>query len=379
MKDNRLVTTKGAHKKSVMVRLLFVILIIVLGLSACGKTAESAPPADSGSSSGSSSDSSAASDADTASDAPKDEYELTDIRILVTPGVVQPLELAAALGYLEPLKLDVLGTANGGPELLQAMSTGNTDIGLAATNGVINIVAASNKSVVSIITNGGVDKNSVCALATVEGSPIKSAKDLIGKTVGMNTLGAYADAFVSNYLIQGGLTEDEIKQVTFVVIPITESEQVLRSGELDAATFSGPYLSKALETGGIDIVTTDLEVFGDFQTGYNVVTREFTEKNPNTTRKIVEAIAEALNYVNATPVEDVRKVLEEVINTRGLTGDSTASIPYWNGYGVANEGGVIDEADVQLWLDWAVKAGDVKEGELTAKDIFTNEFNPYAK
>ena len=34
--------------------------------------------------------------------------------------------------------------------------------------------------------------------------------------------------------------------------------------------------------------------------------------------------------------------------------------------------------DLQTWIDWLVRDGELKKGQLTAKDLYTNEFNPYA-
>jgi len=33
---------------------------------------------------------------------------------------------------------------------------------------------------------------------------------------------------------------------------------------------------------------------------------------------------------------------------------------------------------LQTWIDWLVRNGELDEGKLTATDLYTNEFNPYA-
>jgi len=41
-------------------------------------------------------------------------------------------------------------------------------------------------------------------------------------------------------------------------------------------------------------------------------------------------------------------------------------------------GAVIAERELQTWIDWLVRNGELEEGQLKAKDLYTNEFNPYA-
>ena len=39
---------------------------------------------------------------------------------------------------------------------------------------------------------------------------------------------------------------------------------------------------------------------------------------------------------------------------------------------------MIQEKELQTWIDWLVRNGELDEGKLTATDLYTNEFNPYA-
>ena len=55
----------------------------------------------------------------------------------VSPGSVDPLELADALGYLDGIELDKVGDVQGGPESLQALATNQIDIAAAAFFGAI--------------------------------------------------------------------------------------------------------------------------------------------------------------------------------------------------------------------------------------------------
>jgi hypothetical protein len=53
-------------------------------------------------------------------------------------------------------------------------------------------------------------------------------------------------------------------------------------------------------------------------------------------------------------------------------------VSYWKSTGIAEPGGLITEREFQIWVDWLVKAGELKEGQIRLEDVYTNEFNPYA-
>ncbi|OSI33007.1 ABC transporter substrate-binding protein, partial [Bradyrhizobium canariense] len=48
---------------------------------------------------------------------------------------------------------------------------------------------------------------------------------------------------------------------------------------------------------------------------------------------------------------------------------------YWKSTGVASKGGVISDAEIQVWIDWLEKDGLFKPGQVKASDTYTNQFN----
>ncbi|MNU01313.1 hypothetical protein D3C72_2446760 [compost metagenome] len=59
--------------------------------------------------------------------------------------------------------------------------------------------------------------------------------------------------------------------------------------------------------------------------------------------------------------------------------ESTAPLKYFKSFGVAGEGGVISEQEFEIWYNFLIKSGQLKEGDIDIKDVYTNEFNPYSK
>ena len=85
-------------------------------------------------------------------------------------------------------------------------------------------------------------------------------------------MGAHAEIVLKEYLKQNGLTDEEIEQVTLVVIPPVNAEQALREGQIDVAVLNGMLRDRALEKGGIRKVFSDYDLFGSFTAGSYVFT-----------------------------------------------------------------------------------------------------------
>lgn len=310
-----------------------------------------------------------------ASAAGQNGLEVAELRYQGSVGAVTYPELAEDLGYLAPLKLKFIGNTISGPQDIQSVVTGDTDFG-GAFNGAIVKLLAAKAPITPVIAYYGVDDNTWSGYYVLDGSAIKTARDLIGKRIAVNTLGAHHEFVIKEYLHRQGLTQDEINQVTLVVVPPVTTEQTLRANQVDVATLGGILRDKALERGGIHPLFTDKELFGTFSAGSYVLTKEFIKNNPKAARKFVEATAKAIEWARTTPREEVVARYEKIIKNRGRKED-TKAIKYWKSTGVAGKGGLISEKEFSTWVDWLVKEGTIKQGELNPKELYTNEFNPY--
>jgi len=303
------------------------------------------------------------------------ELEKTELKYQGwTSQVIFP-ELAQELGYFGPLKLKWVGNTISGPQDVQTVATGNIDFGGAFTGAIINL-KASNAPIKSVIGYYGVDKETYYSLTVLNESTIKTAKDLIGKKIGVNTLAAHHEFIIKEYLRRSGLTEDEIKKVELVVIPPANAEQVLRQKQIDAVILSGMFKDKATERGGVRSIFKDYDIFGAFTGGSYVMTENFINENPNTVKKFVEGNAKAIEWARNTPRSEVIAKMEKIIKERGRNEDATA-VKYWKSTGVSGKGGLNTDKEIQMWIDWLVNEGKLKKDQIKPSDIYTNEFNPY--
>ena len=308
--------------------------------------------------------------------AAQEALELTDIRYQGTVGQVVWIELAEHLGYLAPLKAKWVGNTISGPQDVQAVVTNDIDIG-GAFNGALVKLIVKRAPVKAVIGYYGVDDNTWTGYYVKNDSPIKTARDLLGKKVAMNTLGAHHDFIVREYLERNKVTDEEAKQVTFVITPPVTGEQALRQGQVEVSTLGGILRDKALERGGIRPLFTDRDLFGNFTAGSYVLRNKFIEQNPKASKHLVGAIAKAIEWARVTPPGQVRSTFEGIIKARGRA-ESADAIQFWKSTGIPSVGGVVLDKDLQVWIDWLVKEQIVKPAQVKPSDLYTNALNPYA-
>ena len=315
-----------------------------------------------------------------AEDAPK--LETTTIRYQSSTGAdISPLELADALGYLKPITLERVGDVQGGPANLQAAATGQTDIASAFNGAVLNIVAAG-APLVAVVSWRGTNELTSPGLYALDNGQINNARDLIGKKVGVNTLGANQEAVTDLYLAKNGLTQDEIKQVTFVPLPTPNVEQTLRNGQISAASLGFTFRDAALARGGIKALARNVDLLGTYNDNTGVLRADFIAKNPNTTKHLVAGLAKAIAWSQerekANKRGDVVEVYTKYLESKGR-GNQTAPLKYWQSLGIETEGGWIKKQDFAMWVEWLNSRGEVDANSLNLAKVYTNDFNPYWK
>ncbi|MEU9993940.1 ABC transporter substrate-binding protein [Streptomyces sp. NPDC050848] len=292
-------------------------------------------------------------------------------------GQVTLPELADDLGYLGDVKLEWVGNTISGPQDIQSAATGQTDFG-GAFNGAVVKLAANKAPIKAVVSYYGSDQYAYSGYYVLKDSPIRSARDLTGKKVGMNTLGAHAEAMLDIYLQRGGLSVAEIDKVEPLVVPPVNTEQSLRQRQIEVAVLGGILRDKALATGGIRPLFTDFELLGAFSAGTYVMTDRFLKQNPDTARTFVTAVGRAIEWSRTTPRAEVIARMTDIVKKRGRNEDTTP-LKYWRSYGVAETAGRITGKELQLWIDWLAERGDIQKGQVTVDDLYTNEFNTSAE
>ncbi|MFD8543177.1 ABC transporter substrate-binding protein [Streptomyces sp. NPDC059649] len=288
-------------------------------------------------------------------------------------GQVTLPELAADLGYLEDVKLKWIGNTTSGPQDIQSAATGQIDFG-GAFNGAVVKLAANKAPIKAVISYYGADKEAYNGYYVRQDSPIHSARDLMGKKVGMNTLGAHAEALLDIYLERGGLSRKQAGTVEPLVVPPVNIEQSLRQRQIEVAVLGGILRDKALAKGGIRPLFSDYGLLGAFSAGTYVMTDRFLKQNPDTARIFVTGVGRAIEWSRSTPRKEVVARMTDIVKKRGRN-EEVAPLQYWKSWGVAETAGLITGKELQLWVDWLAKRGDIQKDQVTLSELYTNEFN----
>lgn len=309
-----------------------------------------------------------------ASGSSENNYETLELKYQGWTGQVTLPELAEDLGYLEPLKLNWIGNTISGPQDIQAVATGDVDFGSAFGTAIVNL-KVSGAPITWVINGSGNDKDTFNEIDVLSDSSIKTARDLIGKKIAVNTLAAHNEIFIKEYLKKNNLTDDEINQVSLVILPPVNGEQALREKQVDAAVLGGQFKDKAYAAGGIRGLVSDTETWGSRATSGYVINDKFIKKNPNTSKKFVEGLSRAIEWSQSTPIEEVRQRMRDIIKKRNRN-ENDSAIPYFKGYGIPEKGGLVSEESVQLWIDTLVNNGKMEKDKIKTSAIYTNKFNP---
>ncbi|PZN86586.1 MAG: hypothetical protein DM484_00795 [Candidatus Methylumidiphilus alinenensis] len=270
--------------------------------------------------------------------------------------------------------------SSGGTVALQALLADNVDTASSAWPTWINIIARGGKikALLGTIVSTKDNRSGNSGLLVLEGSNIRTIKDLVGKRIAVNVLGAEADYVIRQYLKNNGVS---ISEVELVVVPAVNQEQMLRSKQVDAAawtTSGGPYFEMTVEKGGVREIpgTRNYDVKGESVRHGLGFRNDFIAKHPDAVRKYIRAfdISRRILYAEFQKnPEHVRKAYAEI---SALKGGNPRLAKYYEATSWTPDFPLIRDKDFQWWIDRFVEDGLLKPGQIKPSDVYTNEFTP---
>jgi len=204
---------------------------------------------------------------------------------------------AQAMGFFKEHGIGVEFTVNNaGAVALAAVAGNGVDIGVANP---VSVAQAFAKGVpISAFAGGGLytAASPATLLVVPKNSPLKTPKDLEGKTIGLPGLGDQLQSAMMIWLQKNGADPAKVKFVE--VNPPTVMLAALAQGRIDAATPPEPVLTQSLQT--------DARIFGDpfsavgprFFIGLWIARTEWLKANPDLARRFADAIYETGRWAN---------------------------------------------------------------------------------
>src|SRR5690606_34818518 len=122
----------------------------------------------------------------------------------------------------------------------------------------------------------------------------------------------------------------------------------------------------AVERGGLVELFRDIDVFGGtFTAGDIFFTEKYITENPTTVRTFTEGVAKAIEWARETPREEVIARFEKIVSSREGN-ESIDNLKYWKSTGIATKGGVIEDKNFSVWIEWLERNGELQKGEIKA-------------
>jgi NitT/TauT family transport system substrate-binding protein len=261
------------------------------------------------------------------------------IRVATTPVDIgaQPF-YAEDLGLFKKAGLDVtVSVIANGAAVSAAVLGGTFDI---AQSNVPTLATAHEKGLpFVIVAPAGLYSSkaptSVCGVA--KNSPIKSAKDLAGKTIGVTGLLNITQVAANAWLEKNGVDTSTVK---YVEVPFSGIAPALEAGRLDMGVLVDPFLQEALNAGQTRVLADCYDaVAPTFLVGAFFSTSDYAKAHPDVVKKFVAVMAEAARWANAHQRESAQ-ILEKWTKSTPVPG--MARVVYADRLSVAQVQPIID-------------------------------------
>ncbi|GAA4607287.1 ABC transporter substrate-binding protein [Actinoallomurus liliacearum] len=233
----------------------------------------------------------------------------TTVKVSLIPIVdVAPVYLGNQQGFFaeQGLKLRI-ETAQGGAAIVPAVVSGQVDFGFS--NYTSLVIARSKGLPLKVVAPGnastGVRGKDFGGVVVKSGSPIKSAKDLAGKRVAVNTLNNINDTTVRASIRAAG---GDAKNVKFTELAFPDMLAALDKGNVDAVQVVEPFLTTALKNGGRLVASNYVDTAPNLTIAGYFTSQRTAASKPDLVRRFTTAMRKSLQYADQNP-DAVRKVL----------------------------------------------------------------------
>ena len=259
----------------------------------------------------------------------------------------------------EGLELETVPMA-GGAVIVQGVTSGDLQFGW--TN-VISLYQAHVEGFDFKLIAGGATnvkgKGESHAIEVLKTSPIKSAKDLEGKTVAVNTLNNIVHLMAMAWVDKNGASSSKVK---FVEVPFPQMEAALVGAKIDAISVHEPFATAAVETGQVRVLAHPWgDVLPKFLIASWFASEKWIAKNKEMSQAFVRAINRGVDSIHADP-EGSRAAM---VKWAGLNPDLAGKI----GLPVFEKG--ISEKDLQATIDLTQKYKLISRS-IKARDVISD-------
>jgi NitT/TauT family transport system substrate-binding protein len=204
--------------------------------------------------------------------------------------------IEAGLFKKQDLDLELTHFAGGG-EVVRAVASNATDIGMVATTA--GVIAIGRGEPLKLFSGWTAPAYGILWIVPAD-SPIKTIKDLAGQKAGFTRPGSVSHTGFNAALQANGL------QGKVDLIPVGspgDSWAALKAGRVQASWHTAPDVYSILDRGEARILFQISDYLKEYQQGSLIATEDYLRKNGETARKFLRAIAAANDLIAANPAD----------------------------------------------------------------------------
>ncbi|MDI6100309.1 ABC transporter substrate-binding protein [Actinoplanes sp. NEAU-A12] len=221
---------------------------------------------------------------------------------------VAPIYLGKDKGFFKAEGIDLsLNTAQGGAAIVPGVLSAEYQFGFS--NSISLMLAAARDVPIKVVSNGnnstGVDGKDFAGLFVRADSPIKSPKDLAGRTVAANTLKNIVETTVRESVRKDG---GDAAQVKFTELGFPEQVPALQESRVDAIFVVEPFQQSAVAAGFRKIASSYVDTAPELTVAMYFTSKNLVASDPDLVRRFTVALKKSLAYADAHP-DEVRTVL----------------------------------------------------------------------
>jgi NitT/TauT family transport system substrate-binding protein len=219
---------------------------------------------------------------------------------------------ALDLGYFKQAGLDVQITKlPAGADVVAAVIGSAVEIGSA---NLVSIAQAHEQGFPILLvapSGGNSSRSSIDAIVVAKDSPIKTAKDLEGKTAVTSAILNILQVQVSAWMDKNGA---DWKSVHWINFPPPQEAGVVSQGHADAATITEPFLSNSLAVGDVRLLAyTGAEVSPLVIEGGYFCSADYAKSHADVIAKLAKAVLMAGQWAN-THRDDAAAIMQKYSN-----------------------------------------------------------------
>jgi NitT/TauT family transport system substrate-binding protein len=229
---------------------------------------------------------------------PGGAQQLASLKIATTPtDIGSEVFYAQDKGFFKANGLDAqIQVISNGAAITAAVISGALDV---AQSNIASLAAAHEHGLdVVIIAPAGQYSSKVptTALIVAKNSPIKTAKDLNGKTFAGNGIKNITQVGAFAWMDKNG---GDTSTAKFVEMPFSDMPGALVSGRIDAAVIAEPELSAALAKGDVRVLANCYDgIAKDFLIGAWFTTGTWAKAHPDLVKRFAKAMTQTAQWAN---------------------------------------------------------------------------------